>query len=90
MGQPGGANKNLTLPDCHHVPALTLRFEVQFDVTVNLLKKFLAGLAMKIEPLIRAVQNHDKEFVVVREDSTGPVRRIEEMPVFLDPGFEID
>ena len=90
MGQAGGAEKKLAFPNPHHLPATALRFEMQLDVAVDLQKKFFAGLTMKIEPLVRAMQDHYKKLVVMREDPTGPVGGIEVMPVFLDPGFEID
>src|SRR5690348_346942 len=90
VSQPGGAEKNLSFPNFHHLSTTALRFEMQLDFAVNLLKEFFAGFAMKIEPRVRTVQDHHKKIFVVRDYPAGLVRRIEKLPVFLDPGFDID
>lgn len=89
VGQPGRAKEYLAFTDFYHFARTVFRLQMQFDVTVNLLKKFLACFAMKIEPRIGPGKDHDNEFAVVGDDAIGFVRRIEQPFIVRNPLFEI-
>jgi hypothetical protein len=35
------------------------------------------------------MQDHDDEIIVMRHHAIGLVRRLEAMPIFLDPAFDV-
>src|SRR5215471_15723810 len=87
--QSAGAEKHLACAELHHLPALALRLERNLDVAVNLIEELLARLDVKVEAHVRPGEDHDDEILIVREHAVGLERRLEEMPVLLDPALEI-
>src|SRR6266700_3247988 len=89
VGQPARAQENLAFANHHHLPALVLGLEMELDVAVNLIENLLARLDVKVQALVRPVQDHDDKILAVRQDAVGLVGRLEEMPVLFDPALEI-
>jgi len=48
MGEAPRAEEYLPLANPHHLPPLVFRFDVELDVAMDLIEKFLTGLGVKV------------------------------------------
>jgi hypothetical protein len=89
MGQIRPTKKYLAFADFYDFTRCAVRFYVEFDIAFDLIEKLFARFEVEIEPRVRARQHHHNEFRVVRDNAVRPERRIEQMLVLGDPGFQI-
>ncbi len=84
MRDPGREQKNVPFPD-RNLTRFAVFHHPKNDVAFDLIKKLFARVNVIIGPLIWAADNHDHEIAVPNHRVAH--RRLEQMPVLIDPGF---
>src|SRR5262245_21787773 len=88
MGNARGKQKNLSRTD-RNVAVFALVDDLQRHVALELVKKFFAFVDVIVLSRTRPTDDHDDEIVIFPDDLVSN-RRFEQVPMLIDPAFEIE
>ena len=89
MGHARGKQENLSRTDRDVTVFALVVDDLQGHVTFELIEKFLALVDVIVLSRVRAANDHDDEVTIFPNHLISD-RRFEQMPVFIDPAFEIE
>jgi len=87
--QVSWAQKHFSFADFDHLPASVFRLEMQLYVALDLIKEFIGGLDVKVQPGVRTMDDHDYEFFLMDDHPVGFVRRRKQVLVLVNPALQI-
>src|SRR5260370_14145351 len=89
MRQAPRTDEDLPLFDFDDLAALSVRLEHQLHLALDLVKKFITGVDMKIEPCVRPAKHHDQKIFMMDEKLICAEWRVKESFIFIAPPFLI-